>query len=203
MLRLLAMRHGQSEADLEPVRIEGNADFPLTLLGRSQAARLAARVAAEYRLDLLLASPLGRAQQTAQAISQAAGVPVITDDRIRERSHGVVAGLTPAEANSRHPLPPGGHKIHEAPAEGESYLDQFRRVAEFWFELYYGPGDRTVGVVCHGGTLQCLYHAALGLPPLTHVSFGTGDTGLHEWHVTPGGRVRIALANCTRHLLGG
>lgn len=201
MMRLIIIRHGQSEADLEPVRLEGNADFPLTDLGRAQAQRAAERIAKEYRLDVLYASPLRRAYATADAISKACRVPITVDPRLRERSHGLVAGLTRAEANLKYPLPPGGRKVHEAPPEGESYLDQFTRVAAVWFDLYYGPDDRTVGLVAHGGTINCLYHAALGLPPLTPASFPTGDTGLHEWHVTPGGRVVIRTANCSRHLL--
>lgn len=207
------MRHGESVADLEPRRLEGNADFPLTERGRWQAEALAGRVAAEYHLDILLVSPLQRARQTAAAIARATGVPVVEEPRLRERSKGLLAGLTLAEADQRFPLPPGGHKVHNRPPEGESYLDQFHRVAEFWFSIYYGdhpelnPGaHRTLGIVAHGGTIQCLYHAALGLPPLTAAVFGADDTCLHEWHVEPGGRVVVALANCTRHLsvdLGG
>jgi broad specificity phosphatase PhoE len=57
-------------------------------------------------------------------------------------------------------------------------------------------------VVAHGGTLQCLYHAALGLPPTTHATFAFADTCVHEWEIDESGRVIIRLANCTRHLLG-
>lgn len=34
MIRLVLCRHGQSEADLEPRRIEGSANFALTELGQ-------------------------------------------------------------------------------------------------------------------------------------------------------------------------
>lgn len=201
MLRLVIMRHGESLADLPPTRIEGSADFPLSERGQQQAALLGKRIAREYQLDELIASPLQRAQQTAAAIAGATGLTVTTDVRLRERSHGVLGGLTHAEAAERYPLPPGGRKLHEAPPEGESYLEHYQRVAAFWFEHYLGePADRTVGIVAHGGTIQCLYHAALGLPPLTSAVFGCGDTCVHEWRVEPKGRVAIMLANCTRHL---
>lgn len=90
MIRVVIVRHGQSLADLEPRRLEGNADFPLSELGHQQAALLAARVSSEYELDALFASPLQRAQQTAASIASVTGIPVTTDERLRERSHGVL-----------------------------------------------------------------------------------------------------------------
>lgn len=41
LIRLLLCRHGVSMPDLEPRCIEGSGDFPLTDLGRRQAATLA------------------------------------------------------------------------------------------------------------------------------------------------------------------
>jgi 2,3-bisphosphoglycerate-dependent phosphoglycerate mutase len=200
MIRLLIMRHGESEADIEPRRLEGNADFPLTARGAYQAERLALRIGAEYQLDLLVTSPLRRAYATAEAISRTTGQSIQVDERLREKSNGILAGMVLAELEKTHPLPPGGRKIHEAPPGGESKLQQYARVAEFWYSLYYGEDDRTIAVVTHGGTIQCLYRLALGIPLTASIAFRCGDTSLHEWHISPGGQVIIQRANCTKHL---
>ncbi len=89
---------------------------------------------------------------------------------------------------------------HESSPGGESFLQQHLRVAEFWHSLYYGAGDRTVGVVAHGGTITILYQLALGLPLRNRSVFATDDTGVHLWEFEPGGEVRVKFANCTRHL---
>lgn len=203
VIRLLLCRHGESEADLEPRRIEGNADFPLTPLGDRQAGALARWVAAHFAPDRLIASPLQRAQQTARKLADATGLPLETDARLAEQSHGVLAGLTQAEADRRYPVEhPVG--VHHRPPEGESYLEHFSRVADFYFETYYAShlAGKTLLVVAHGGTINCLLDAALGLPPLAAVDFMCADTCLHELHITPGGRVRVMRLNETAHLAG-
>lgn len=202
MIRLIVIRHGESLADLEPTRIEGQADFPLSEKGEQQVRALAARIAAEYQLGQLISSPLKRAHQTAQAVSAACGLPETLEPRLMERSSGVFGGLTPAEARERYPQEkmPWEIREHETSPEGETFLQQHARVADFWFSLYYGQGDRTVAVVAHGGTINILYQLALGLPPRNRGLFLNDDTGVHEWQVEPGGAVLIRRHNCTRHL---
>lgn len=203
MFRLVLCRHGESLADLEPRRIEGSADFPLSDRGHRQAAALAGWLPQEYQIDRLITSPLQRAQQTAAKIAEAASIPLEVDPRLAERNTGRLAGLTHAEANERYPLRLPIRVHHRAP-EGESYLDQFRRVADFYYETYYDQSldGKTICVVAHGGTLNCLLDAAIGLPPLAEVDFNCADTCVHELQVQPGGRVRVQRLNATHHLAG-
>lgn len=201
MVRLVLVRHGESTADLEPTRIEGAADFPLSETGERQVERVGQRIAREYQVDEIISSPLQRAQQTARAIAGVCGREVRLDSRLRERSHGVFGGLTPAEARARFGyLPWETLKSYEAPPEGESFLQQAARVTEFWWELCHTRTEGTICIVTHGGTMNCLYQAALGLPPDQQGIIRNADTGLHEWTLRPGGRMIIHLANCTRHL---
>ena len=203
MLRLLLCRHGQSTPDLEPRCIEGSGDFPLTDLGRRQGQALAAWLAARYQIDEIVSSPLLRAQEVARLVSAATGAPVRLEPRLAERSSGRLAGLTPDEADRafpvRHPTP-----VYHKPPGGESYLDQFRRVAEWYFPLAGNPAldGRTLLAVAHGGTLTCLLNAALGLPPQSSAGFACADTGLHELHLFPDGGVRLVKLNHTAHLDG-
>jgi broad specificity phosphatase PhoE len=82
--------HGESQGNLERC-VQGWADYPLTDLGRQQATRLAERLAREKTLRELVASPLQRAAETAQIISDALALPVrfdkcgfIKEGRLRE-----------------------------------------------------------------------------------------------------------------------
>ena len=92
--RILLVRHGQSEWNAAG-RWQGQADPPLTDLGREQA-RSAARSLGT--VDAIVASDLQRASETAMIISGDLGVgPVVLDPDLRERDAGEWSGLTRAE----------------------------------------------------------------------------------------------------------
>lgn len=203
VMRLLLGRHGQSIGDVEPRRIEGSADFPLTDVGRKQAKMLALAIASQYTVDRIFSSPLVRAHETATTVAGATGLTVQIDPRLAERNSGLLAGMTHEQADRlypvSHPVP-----VYHRPPEGESYLDQFRRVAECYFETISNPqwAEQTVVVVAHGGTLNCMLDAALGLPPLATVDFACADGCLHELAISPGGHVRVVRLNATAHVEG-
>ncbi len=162
---LLLIRHGESLADVEG-RVEGGGwDPPLTERGLAQARALADRlVAAGYRCDLLCASSMVRAVQTAQAVAAAIGAEVVTDDRLREMHLGFLSGLHKEEADRRWPVPAQGWMPHQRVPGGECALDHYYRVAQFYLELLERYGDASVCCVAHGGTLTMLVRMVYGLP---------------------------------------
>jgi broad specificity phosphatase PhoE len=100
MTRVLLVRHGQSEWNADG-RWQGQADPPLTDLGRAQA-RHAAR--ALGTVDALVASDLQRAAETAAILSGELGVgPVVLDPDLRERDAGAWSGLTRPEIDAGWP----------------------------------------------------------------------------------------------------
>jgi broad specificity phosphatase PhoE len=100
MLNLLLARHGQSVWNADG-RWQGQADPPLSDLGREQAYRAAASVGT---VDLIVASDLERAHHTALIISEAIGVgPVVLEPDLRERDAGEWSGLTRAEIEESWP----------------------------------------------------------------------------------------------------
>ena len=90
-MKLYIVRHGQCEWNALH-KVCGSTDSPLTEKGRAQAAETAALVAEMTKdepIDLIIASPLSRALETGKAIQAACGgVPLVTDDRIREINFG-------------------------------------------------------------------------------------------------------------------
>ncbi|HYF46712.1 MAG TPA: histidine phosphatase family protein, partial [Acidimicrobiales bacterium] len=100
MLRVLVIRHGQSEWNAVG-RWQGQADPPLTDLGRHQAAHAAQHVGA---VDAVVASDLERSRVTAEIIAEQIGVgPVLVDPGLRERDAGEWQGLTKAQIADQWP----------------------------------------------------------------------------------------------------
>jgi broad specificity phosphatase PhoE len=94
MTRVLLVRHGQSEWNADG-RWQGQADPPLTDLGRHQALHASRNLGV---VDAIVASDLQRASETALIIASELGVgPLVLEPGLRERDAGEWSGLTRAE----------------------------------------------------------------------------------------------------------
>ena len=197
-VKLLIIRHGESEADILGVH-EGRADFQLTEKGRDQARRMADWVAARYALDAIYSSTLKRARQTAESLSRASGAPVREDPHLMEFNNGLLAGLPYAVADERYP-PVENLPVH-ASVYGQESLLAFRYRAENALSrvLSENPPAAAVALVTHGGMIGQLYRSFLRLPVDIDCHFATGDTGVHEWEWSPTRRL-ILRANSLAHL---
>lgn len=166
------LRHGETDWNKDR-RIQGQTDIPLNQTGLAQAARMAAKlrqVVPDIAKFDLVASPLGRARQTMEAVLAAYGLvddAVAYDDRLKELSFGDAEGLTWRELDARglnRDVDPEGY--HDwRPGGGESYRDGRRRVGE-WLA---GLGNPTI-VVAHGGISRIVRGLAFDLPPREIVS---------------------------------
>ncbi len=97
---MLLLRHGQSEWNALG-RWQGQADPPLSPLGREQARSAVARLGV---VDMIVSSDLDRALTTAAILAEGLGVgPVMVEPRLRERSAGEWSGLTRAEIDEQWP----------------------------------------------------------------------------------------------------
>lgn len=151
MLDLLLARHGQSEWNAAG-RWQGQADPPLTDLGRAQA-RAAARNAGAF--DAIFASDLERALHTATVISAAIGVgPVVVDPRLKERDAGEFSGLTREEIENEFP---GALDARRWPPGWESDELLLRRVLAALDDIVdHTGGTGSVLAVSHGGVIYAL-----------------------------------------------
>ena len=93
------VRHGQTASSARSA-YSGRSDIPLTDTGREQALRVARRLASAG-VDAVVSSPLIRARDTAQAIADAGGAPLILDERLTEVDYGPFEGLDRAGARER------------------------------------------------------------------------------------------------------
>jgi len=201
-MEILIVRHGQSQADIED-RMEGRADFPLTDLGKCQAQKLAKWIAGNYKIDMIISSPLKRAAATAQAIGSETGLGIIYDENLMEWNNGLLAGLLRKEADEKFPLPQGGRRPHHEFAESESFIN-FRARAEMFLSRflsdYDNKGIERVCIVSHGGMINMLFRSFIKLPMDTESSIATGDTGVHLWRIDKNKR-HIIFLNKQEHLM--
>src|SRR3712207_3072744 len=99
---ILLVRHGLTDDNVEPVRIQGRRDVPLNAAGRAQATDLARRLVPESPASLHT-SPLRRAHETATVIGAALGLEPRVDERLAESDRGDWEGRTWEEVAREQP----------------------------------------------------------------------------------------------------
>lgn len=203
-MTLLLVRHGQSEGNVERL-IQGQLDKPLTELGRTQATAVAERLKAEGGADRIIASPLARALDTAEAIGRALDLPVTPDDRLMEYDFGESSGLTIVEALERNPGWRFWSDDGSGPSlPGEEGMTAFdARVAEALAELMALDG-RTVAVT-HGGVVMAALNVALRMHGAVEAShrrarFPIKNCGITELDSDAEGRLIVRRHNDACHL---
>ena len=179
--RVVAIRHGETDWNAEG-RMQGQLDTPLGRRGRWQASRLAASLDGEG-IEAIVASDLSRALETARALGGALDLPVATDRGLRERCFGVFEGHTYAEIEVRWPTEALRWRQHDpefGPDGGERLLDFAARAVAAVRRVAEQHAGRTVAVVTHGGVLDCLYRAALGLESTAPRTWLLGNTAVNR-----------------------
>jgi broad specificity phosphatase PhoE len=101
---ILLVRHGESEGNLARL-MQGSRDYPLSDTGRAQARQLGAwLIQHAIGWDQAYVSPLARAKQTAEVLSEVTGLPqAVPDDDLAELSAGTLEGLTREEMQALYP----------------------------------------------------------------------------------------------------
>jgi probable phosphoglycerate mutase len=87
---IFLVRHGETVDNARQI-MQGQTQGELNQRGREQAEQVARRLASEP-LDVIVASDLHRAIQTAEVIAEPHGLPVVTTPLLRERDWGSFTG---------------------------------------------------------------------------------------------------------------
>ncbi len=96
MTRIILVRHGQTVWNAQG-RPRGRAEVPLDAIGRLQAKSIAQYISTHYRPDVIYASPLRRAVQTAKAVAVHLGVDVRSHDGLLDVDFGAWEGRLPED----------------------------------------------------------------------------------------------------------
>lgn len=160
---ILFVRHGQSEANVETY-FAGHFDAPLTAVGRSQAAAMAAYIK-QYPVSAIYASDLSRAMDTARPIADHFGLSVTADKRLREVHAGEwqKKDFSYLEKNERYIRWRTG-VTPIAPRGGESIHDLFCRVDAAVSEIAAAHPGETLAVVTHATPIRVLKTKWQGVP---------------------------------------
>jgi probable phosphoglycerate mutase len=161
--RLYLVRHGATQLTAED-RFSGAIGVDLSVEGRSQAERLAERLASEP-ISAVYASPLSRTVETATILATPHRLPVIQRDGLREISHGHWEGMSRqvvetefAEEYAAWDADPFTY----APEGGESGVQVLARALPVIREIVVTHAGQNVLVVSHKATLRLLLSSLLG-----------------------------------------
>ncbi|MER7562946.1 bifunctional RNase H/acid phosphatase [Streptomyces sp. NPDC097941] len=198
------LRHG--ETPLTPQKRfsgSGGTDPALSEIGREQAERAAAALAGRGTIQHILASPLTRTRQTAEAVADRLGLEVTVEDGLIETDFGAWEGLTFGEVRERYPddlttwlsdpeaEPTGG---------GESFAATATRIAATRDKLVAAYAGRTVLLVTHVTPIKTFVRLALGAPPesLFRMELSAASMSVVAYYAD--GNASVRLLNDTSHL---
>jgi probable phosphoglycerate mutase len=189
--RIVLIRHGETAWNAER-RLQGHLDIDLNEEGQRQARALAASLADEH-FDVLVSSDLARASQTAKALGDARGQPLYMDGRLRERCYGGFEGLLYADIAELFPQEFAAWQARDVDAQlppGKNCAETFREFYDRVTSAVLGwaldnPG-KSLAIVAHGGVLECIYRAALGLPLETPRDFKVLNASINRFTVRDG-----------------
>ena len=161
--RIILVRHGQSEGNLVRSFL-GHTDLPLTELGHKQAEKTA-----EYLdgtdIDIIYASDLKRAWQTAEHIAERQGLSIIANPKLRE----IYAGKWENELFDEL-----GKKYSEdyelwrndignsRCTEGESFKELYERIIAEISRIADTSDGLTVCIATHATPIRCVRLKAHG-----------------------------------------
>jgi broad specificity phosphatase PhoE len=203
---VVIIRHGQSQGNAEG-RFGGHTDTPLSPRGRRQAEATARALAAE-KFDAIYTSDLPRAIETAAPLARLTGAPLETTDALRERSVGVMEGLTFEEAAEQHPEQYQAllrRDFEHVLSGGESYRQTLDRASRKLDEAIEQHKGGRIALFAHTGTICILILHLLGAldaPELKPVWIATANCGIARLDLRDDGFVRLIVINDTRHLAG-
>ncbi|MBQ8198496.1 MAG: histidine phosphatase family protein [Lachnospiraceae bacterium] len=159
-MRLYIIRHGETEWN-KVKRLQGQTDIPLA----EEGIRLARETGVGMKdipIDLVISSPLTRAFQTAQLLTEGRDIPILTDERIIEISFGAWEGECILDSEV---LPPDFRRLFYedplhciCPPGGETFSDVCKRTGAFYQSLLNNPdyAEKNILISTHGAASRCL-----------------------------------------------
>jgi probable phosphoglycerate mutase len=185
-MRLILIRHGDAHAGFHGPIAGPTGCAGLTPLGRRQAAALRDHLASTGRIraDVLVASVLPRAVETARIIAPGLGLELSGQDcDLCEVHTGEADGVDWSDYNERY----GSYDMEAEPDRrfapgGDSWNSFHERVRSTLHRYAREHAGETVVAVCHAGVIMASMRLLLGIPdPATSAHLRPTNTGLTEW----------------------
>ncbi|HEX9746148.1 MAG TPA: histidine phosphatase family protein [bacterium] len=155
---VLLARHGETDFNLNKI-FQGRTDNPLNDNGLSQAVLIKARIE-PFEISAAYASPLIRAQETADIALGDKNIPIGTDPRLIEIDFGKWEGTPEAIVKTKYPDEYVAYrsdmsKFH--PSDGESAVEAMARAGGWWEDARSNhSSSETIIVFAHQSINACL-----------------------------------------------
>ena len=215
------VRHGQStgnvtaqdaeESGLEAIDIpERDADVPLSETGRDQAKAVGewlGELAGGEHPQVAIVSPYLRTRQTAELALAGTGIPIVVDERLRDRELGILDLLTGRGVEARLPGEYARRKrlgkFYYRPPGGESWADVLLRLRALLRDVKEDhPGGRVL-LFAHEATVLLIRYLAEGLDEATLMAIAKetsiANCSISTWRLADGS-LRPELFNHVEHL---
>lgn len=182
-MHLYLIRHGQSFVNLKEWD-GGNQDTGLTELGHRQAAALGEWLPGELKaIDVLYASTMQRAQETAGYVARAYDVAIVPEDRLREIGNNRADHAPwPSDDLPEYSDYWGSERpfssVTPAREGGESLMHFRTRVGSFVENMIENHRDQTVVAVCHGGVIELIFDHIFNVGPFRRCEVWCKNTGV-------------------------
>lgn len=202
--RVILVRHGQSLGNAEGF-FAGQTDIPLTALGQKQAERTA-----EYlrnrKIDRIYSSTLQRSVQTAAPTAGMHGLPILSEDGLREIFAGEWEHLPYAEIAVRYPEGRAVWKDHiglACPNGGESVAHVAERVRMTVERLVDENRGKCIALFTHALPIRSMGCFWQGIPiaEMERLPWAT-NASVTEADYLPDGQVRLICYGYDRHQSG-
>ena len=168
---IYGVRHGETEWNAID-KVLGRTDIPLNAKGIEQARKLADSLK-DLKIDVFLCSPLTRARQTADAISDATGIRYDIDDRLIEQNFGRFEGVNRFDSGYQE----AKREYFVRYPGGESYFDMAARVFPLIKEL---EGVNAL-LVTHGGICRIIRNYFEDMGNEEFVLFSQGNCEIRKY----------------------
>ncbi|MCR5431395.1 MAG: histidine phosphatase family protein [Lachnospiraceae bacterium] len=177
-------RHGKTDWNVIH-KIQGRTDVPLNEEGIASAKRAAEEVAM-CKFDICYVSPLIRARQTAEIITEGSEIEIRVDKRLSEISFGKYEGSEGVYGIPDHPL----HDFFFAPEKykavngAESLEELLERIRDFYEEVLKDCINRkkNVLIVAHGALNAGLITFLLGNDKKDFWSYGQSNCTMFRFY---------------------
>jgi probable phosphoglycerate mutase len=164
-------------------------DLGLSPLGVAQAERLRDRLATtgEIKADVLIASTMPRASQTAEILAPALGLPIVLDAEVEEWRNED-GSLSEEEFLERVKTTPADQMPFFRWVPGcENWLEFSIRADTAFNRIVQKHAGKTIVLVCHGNIIEAALAFFMGLSgaPLLRLNVDAGHTSITHWQKTP------------------
>ena len=160
-MKLYFVRHGESEANTRHVISNRESPFGLTALGKKQANILADQLK-DILITAIYSSPVLRARETADILSQSLRQPYQVNEALSEYDCGILEDRSDAASWIMHREIAEDWTLHHnylrRPEGGESFVDIQNRFLPFIEALTHNGlhTNHHILVVGHGGLFQLM-----------------------------------------------